>query len=128
MDPTLETITGASGEVKFANPTDAAIKGATLEPIVSGDDAFDKDMHAHGTLQYRLNLTPDSKNTTLMLPEYGMVWSYNSAITTTLNDNGKYTYISVESDKSIKGFISYYKVDDPDNAIAVQLQVVYVVE
>ncbi len=128
MDPTLETITGASGEVKFANPTDAAVKGATLEPIVDGDDAFDKDMHAHGTLQYRLSLTPDSKDITLMLPEYGMVWSYNSAITTNLSDNGKYTYISVESDKSIKGFISYYKVNDPDNAIAVQLQVVYVVE
>ena len=63
-----------------------------------------------------------------MLPEYGMVWSYNSAITTTLSDNGKYTYIHVESEASTKGFISYYMVDDPDNAIAVQLQVIYTAE
>ncbi|MBQ1964424.1 MAG: hypothetical protein II358_03270 [Tidjanibacter sp.] len=128
MDPTLETITGATGEVKFANPTDAATKGATLAPIPESDSAFDKDMHAHGTLQYRLNLTPDSKDITLMLPEYGMVWSYNSAITTTQSDNGKYTYIHVESEASTKGFISYYMVDDPDNAIAVQLQVIYTAE
>lgn len=128
MDPTLSTITGAEGDVKFANPTDAATKGAVLEVMAPEDESYDKDMAAHGTLQYRLYLTPKSKSIALILPEYAMVWSYNSAITTEQSADGKYTYVNVDSDKSVTGNISYYKPNDPDNSIAVQLQVVYTVE